>query len=176
VGRHAPVRDAPVRIPDLHLHLRRTLSLKLAGLAGVAVVAAGWLLFVYAWRDARTQPLAYRDLTAQLHVQPNASFARRFRERSQLDEYVSRSGTPPAPRIDFTRDEAVLLSAGPRSSTGYRVEIVNAVRERGRIVLTLRERTPSLADPGQPRVTYPYRLLVFHRTDVPVYVHWLGRS
>jgi hypothetical protein len=70
----------------------------------------------------------------------------------------------------------VLVSAGPRSSTGYRVEIVSAVRERGRIVLTVRERTPSLADPGRPRVTYPYRLVVFERSDVPVYVRWLGRD
>jgi hypothetical protein len=150
--------------------------MKLAGLAALAAVAAGWLLYIHAWRNSNPGALAYRDLTAQLHVQPNASFARRFRERSQLDDYVSRNGTPPAPRIDFARDEALLVSAGPRSSTGYRVEVANAVRERGRIVLTLRERTPSLADPGRPRVTYPYRLLVFERTDAPVYVHWLNRS
>lgn len=145
-------------------------------MAAVAAVAGGWLLYVYAWRDTQPRPLAYRDLTAALHVQPNASFTRRFRERSLLDEYVSRYGTPPAPRIDFTRDEAVLLSAGPRSSTGYRIDVVRAVRERGRIVLTVREQTPSLSDPGRPEVTYPYRLVVFHRTDVPVYVQWLGRS
>jgi hypothetical protein len=149
--------------------------MKLAGLAAIAAVAGGWLLYVYAWRDAHPRPLAYRDLTANVHVRPNASFARRFRERSELDDYVSRNGTPPAPRIDFARDEAVLVSAGPRSSTGYRVEVASAVRELGRIVLTVRERTPSLADPGRPRVTYPYRLLVFERTSVPVYVHWLNR-
>jgi hypothetical protein len=150
--------------------------MKLAGLAALAAVAVGWLLYVHLWRNASPHALAYRDLTAQLHVQPNASFARRFRERSQLDDYVSRNGTPPAPGIDFGRDEALLVSAGPRSSTGYRLEVASAVRERGRIVLTVRERTPSLADPGRPRVTYPYRLLVFQRTDVPVYVHWLNRS
>jgi hypothetical protein len=149
--------------------------LKAAALAAVAVVACGWLLYVYAWRDTRAQPLAYRDLTSRLHVQPNASFVRRFRDRAKLDDYVNRNGTPPAPRIDFSRDEAVLVSAGPRSSTGYRVEVVSAVRERGRIVLTVRERTPNLADPGRPQVTYPYRLIVFERSNVPVYVRWLGR-
>ena len=149
--------------------------MKLAGLAAVAAVAGGWLLYVYAWRDSHPRPLAYRDLTAELHAQPNASFTRRFRQRSQLDDYVARNGQPPAPRIDFARDEAVLVSAGPRSSTGYRVEVANAVRERGRIVLTVRERTPNLADPGRPRLTYPYRLIVFRRTDVPVYVRWLDR-
>jgi PrcB C-terminal len=149
--------------------------MKLAGLAAIAAVAGGWLLYVHAWRDAKPRSLEYRDLTAKLHVQPNASFARRFRQRAELDDYVSRNGTPPAPQIDFARDEAVLVSAGPRSSTGYRVEVASAVRERGRIVLTVRERTPSLADPGRPRVTYPYRLLVFERTDAPVYVHWLNR-
>jgi hypothetical protein len=150
--------------------------MKLAGLAALAAVAVGWLLYIHLWRNAAPRALAYRDLTAQLHVQPNASFARRFRERSQLEDYVSQNGTPPAPRIDFAHDEALLVSAGPRSSSGYRVEVASAVRERGRIVLTVRERTPSLADPGQPRVTYPYRLLVFKRTDVPVDVHWLNRS
>jgi PrcB C-terminal len=149
--------------------------MKLAGLAAIAAVAAGWLLYVHAWRDSEPRSLAYRDLTASLHVQPNASVARRFRDRSELDDYVSRNGTPPAPRIDFARDEAVLVSAGPRSSTGYAVEVASAVRERGRIVFTVRERTPSLADPGRPRVTYPYRFLVFERTDVPVFVHWLNR-
>jgi hypothetical protein len=132
-------------------------------------------VYVHGWREAKPQPLAYRDLTAELHVQPNASFARRFRERSQFEEYVRRNGVTAAPPIDFTRDEAILVSAGPRSSTGYRVELVSAVRERGRIVLTVREQTPSLADPGRARVTYPYRLIVFERSNVPVYVHWLGR-
>ncbi len=149
--------------------------MKPAALAAIAVVACGWLLYVYAWRDTRAQPLAYRDLTSGLHVQPNASFVRRFRERAQFDDYIGRNGTRPAPRIDFARDEAVLVSAGPRSSTRYRVEIMSAVRERGRIVLTVRELTPSLADPGQPRVTYPYRLVVFERSKVPVYVRWQGR-
>ena len=148
---------------------------KLAVLAAIAVVAGGWLLYVYAWRDTRAQPLAYRDLSSELRVEPDASFARRFREQAQLADYVRRSGTPPAPRIDFARDEAVLVSAGPRSSTGYSLQVVDAVRERGRIVITVRERTPSLADPGRPRVTYPYRLLVFRRTNVPVYVRWSGR-
>ena len=148
---------------------------KLAGLAAIAAVAGGWLLYTHAWRDTHARPLAYRDLTSELHVQPAGSFVRRFRERGQLDDYVRRAGTLPAPRIDFAREEAVLVSAGPRSSTGYEVSVVKAVRERGRIVLTVRERTPSLADPGRPRVTYPYRLVVFRRTDVPVYVRWLGR-
>lgn len=133
-------------------------------------------MYVHGWREARPQPLAYRDLTAELHVEPNASFARRFREQPPLDDYVSRNGVPPAPPIDFSRDEAILVSAGPRSSTGYRVEVVSAVRQRGRIVLTVRERSPTLARPGRPKVTYPYRLLVFHRAEVPVIVHWVGRS
>lgn len=82
---------------------------------------------------------------------------------------------PNAPRIDFRRGEAVLLAAGPRSSTGYAVEVENVREERGRIVIHVRERTPSLGDPVAPRVTYPYRLITLPRRNKPVEIIWEGR-
>jgi hypothetical protein len=154
-----------------------TLGLKLAAVAAVASVTVGWLAYVNLWRDADERPLRYRDLTAQLHVEPTLSFARRLRRSDQFTDYLRRNAVAgaPQPRIDFSRDEALLVSAGPRSSTGYVLRIVAAVEERGRIVVTLREYTPTLRDPGRPRLSYPYRLLVFQRTHKPVYVRWLGR-
>ena len=127
------------------------------------------------WRDASAEQLTYRDATRQLHAQPTQTFIRRFSRRDQLADFVRRSGTFPLPRVDFARDEALLVSAGPRSSTGYALEVVRAAEERGRLVFDVRERAPRLTDPQQPRLTYPYRLLVFRRTDKPLFVHWLGR-
>jgi hypothetical protein len=154
-----------------------TLGLKLAFLAAVATFAGGWLAYVNLWRDTDERPLRYRDLTAQLHVEPTLSFARRFRRSEQFADYLRRNAVAgaPQPRIDFSRDEALLVSAGPRSSTGYVLRIVAAVAARGRIVVALREDAPTLRDPGRPRLSYPYRLLVFQRTHKPVFVRWLGR-
>lgn len=79
------------------------------------------------------------------------------------------------PPIDFGRDEAFLLAAGPRSSTGYDLRIVAVRDEGGRVVVVVRERTPKLGEPVRARVTYPFRLIVFPRSSKPVRLHWLGR-
>jgi hypothetical protein len=68
-----------------------------------------------------------------------------------------------------------LVAAGPRSSSGYALEIVRVEEESGRIVVVIRERTPSLGDPVQARVTYPFRLIALPRGDKPVKLKWLGR-
>ena len=53
--------------------------------------------------------------------------------------------------------EHVLITAGPRSSTGYSLEVERAVVERGRVSIVVRE----VDRPGRAKITYPYRLLVF---------------
>jgi hypothetical protein len=68
--------------------------------------------------------------------------------------------------------ERVLIAAGPRSSTGYSLEIERAVVERSRVSIVVRE----IDRPGRAAVTYPYRLLVFRKVHKPVHVHWEGRS
>jgi len=79
------------------------------------------------------------------------------------------------PRIDFSRREAILVAAGPRSSTGYHLRILG-VREVGsRIVVTVRERTPSLGQPVTAKVTYPFRLITVPRSDKHLRLKWLGR-
>jgi hypothetical protein len=79
------------------------------------------------------------------------------------------------PPVDWTRNRVVLVSAGPRSSTGYRLRVVSVVKERDRVLVTLRERTPSLGEPVQARVTYPYRLITIPAGGDAVTVHWQGR-
>jgi hypothetical protein len=79
------------------------------------------------------------------------------------------------PPIDFGRREAILVAAGPRSSTGYELR-VDGVHDTGsRLVVTVHERTPSLGDAVVPRVTYPFLLLTVSRSDRPLRLKWPGR-
>jgi hypothetical protein len=125
------------------------------------------------------RPVAYVDLTAQLRP---AEFPRQirqiFRSRSELVDYLEHAMPGRrlhVPRIDFARREAILLAAGPRSSTGYELRILS-VRETGsRIVVRMRERSPTLGDAVTAKVTYPFRLLSVPRSGKSLRLKWLGR-
>jgi hypothetical protein len=119
-------------------------------IAALAACAAGWIAYVHVWRYADTHPLVFRLVT--LH---NFEAAHPFTQ-------VTTTAT----------EERVLITSGPRSSTGYALEVRRAVVERGRVSIVVRE----LDTPGHAEVTYPYRLLVFPKLDKPVHVHWEGRS
>jgi len=67
--------------------------------------------------------------------------------------------------------QRLFIASGPRSTTGYRLDVVKAVVERSRVLVVVRERVR----PGRARISYPYRLLVFGNVDKPVKVHWEGR-
>jgi protease stability complex PrcB-like protein len=129
--------------------------------------------------DAPARTVPWRDLTAEV---PGLEFPRQtgraYRSRTKLADYlraIMPGRAPAPPRIDFSRDEAVLVGSGPRSSTGYDLRVVR-VEERGDTVdVRVRERTPSLGEPTEARITYPYRLIVFKRIDKPVHVIWEGR-
>jgi hypothetical protein len=81
----------------------------------------------------------------------------------------------PLPNIDFARREVYLVAAGPRSSTGYELEIVHVRDEGGHIVVVVHERAPALGDRVQARVTYPFRLITLPRSTEPVKLKWPGR-
>jgi hypothetical protein len=119
-------------------------------IAAIAVCAAGWVAYVRVWRHGDAQPLPYHFGTVR-----NFESAHPFSQ-------VTING----------REERVLITSGPRSSTGYSLGVERAVVERGRIVIVVRE----LDKPGRAEVTYPYRLIVFQKSDKPVHVHWEGRS
>jgi hypothetical protein len=121
-----------------------------AAIAALAAAAAAWVAYVHVWRYGNDHPLAYR--LATLH-----NF-----EPSKPETRVTTSGS----------EERVLITAGPRSSTGYSLVIQSAVVERARISIVVRE----LDKPGRAEITYPYRLLVFPTIDKPVHVHWEGRT
>lgn len=106
------------------------------------------------------------------------SVTRSFWRQRQVDRYLARifpQGRPTFPRIDFARRRLVLVAAGPRSSTGYRVEILRITERRGDIRIAARELTPSLGQRVEARLTSPFRLITIPATRKRVYVQWQGR-
>jgi hypothetical protein len=79
------------------------------------------------------------------------------------------------PNIDFGRREIFLVGAGPRSSTGYELQILRVQDVGSHIDVVVHERTPSLDDAVQARVTYPFRLIALPRSSKPVKLKWPGR-
>ncbi|MGH3129688.1 MAG: protease complex subunit PrcB family protein, partial [Gaiellaceae bacterium] len=77
---------------------------------------------------------------------------------------------PGAPTVDFTRERAVLVAIGPRSSSGYALEVRGVTERRRRIVVSVSERSPGSGERVRPRVTYPLRLLALPRGGKPVEV------
>jgi hypothetical protein len=118
--------------------------------------------------------VAWSDLTTEVGLLTITRETKRvFRERTPLAEYLTASGGR-VPAVDFERRQLLLVSPGPRSSTGYSLE-VREVRERdGTVTVTVRERTPQLGERVEPRVTFPYRLLSLP-AGRHVYVDWRGR-
>ena len=108
----------------------------------------------------RVAPVLTSDLTKRL-----------FRTRAQFAEFFG-SGKPSP--VDFSTRQLLLVSPGPRSSTGYSVRILSMTERDGAITVKVRERTPTLADHVEARVTYPYRLLSLPAGKT-VYVDWAGR-
>jgi hypothetical protein len=140
------------------------------------VLAAALLLAARLLPDEKGDPVVWRDLSPQVGpLRVNASQHPLFRERSQLARYLRRAGARrAAPKIDFSRQQLVLVSPGPRSSTGYSVEVVSVREHDGKITVRVRERAPRLTEQVEARVTYPYRLLSLPAGD-DVYVDWIGR-
>ena len=77
--------------------------------------------------------------------------------------------------MNFDRRRVVLVAAGPRSSSGYALDVLQVREERRRVVVTIHERAPTLAQPGKPQLAFPFRLLTLPRSDKPVELDWQGR-
>ena len=151
--------------------MRRSRSTASAiGLAAVA--AAGWLAWV-GWAHGGDTPLGWRDVTAGTLGEPQRSQLSTFGAASRLRAALGESAT--LPRIDFASRTAVLVAAGPRSSSAYALDVTRVNEERGRIVVHVRERTPTLARPGAARLAFPFRLITIERTAKPIVLDWEGR-
>lgn len=122
------------------------------------------------------RPVAWRDLSPQVGpLTIRRSDARVFRERPKLRTFL-RGAHPgrPLPAVDYSAQQLLLVSPGPRSSTGYSVEVLSVREHGGRITVRIRERTPGLSENVRPGVTYPYRLISLP-AGKDVYVDWVGR-
>jgi hypothetical protein len=128
------------------------------------------------WPEGKGQPVAWTDLSTTVGPLPLTRETKRvFRSDTQLVSYLARlQSRHRAPTVDFTRRQLLLVSPGPRSSTGYGVEIVRVRRHGDRIDVVVRERAPSLGAQVTARVNSPYRLLSLPRNG-DVYVDWRGR-
>ena len=129
--------------------------------------------------ESSSKRLAWDDVTAQMPgvIWPK-SVTRSFWKRRQVVRYLARTfpqGPPRVPPFDFAHRRLILVAAGPRSSTGYRVQILRVTERRSTIDVLAREITPSLGDHTTARLTSPYRLIAIPATSKRVYVQWAGR-
>jgi hypothetical protein len=108
-------------------------------------------------------------------ARPTISVARDQAKLDKLFEVATYGSHPAAPKLDFGRNEAVLVTVGPRSSSGYSLQVVRA-GEDGSLHILVREQTPGLTDKVVPRVTFPYLLLVLPRSGKHVSVKYAERS
>ena len=157
----------------------RAAAARVAVLVAVPLALGAWLAYDRVYARGGDRPVAWVDLTAEL---PDPAFRRHatdaFESRAELEAFLDeevRGAPPPVPPIPFERRRALLATAGPRSSTGYAVDVVAIREERRRIVVRLRERTPRVGTRVEPRVTYPFRLVTIPRSDKRVIFEWDGR-
>ena len=143
------------------------------------LAAGGWLAYTHWWGRGGEHPIAYRDLTRQLgRVEFTRKVTAVYHSRAAFQRLLVATmpgRAPTAPPLDYTHDEVVVVSLGPRSSSGYSLRVQKLVERRRGIYLTLRERTPTLGEPVDPHVTYPYRALAIRSSAKPVYVKLQGR-
>jgi PrcB C-terminal len=153
------------------------MAIRIGVLAAVLAIAGGviWTQVV----ESNSKRLAWDNVAAQMPgVLWPKSVTRSFWKRRQVVRYLARTfpANPPAvPPFDFARRRLILVAAGPRSSTGYRVEIVRITERRSTIDVLAREITPSLDEHTVARLTSPYRLIAIPATSKRVYVQWQGR-
>jgi hypothetical protein len=150
----------------------------LAALAAVVLAIASGVVWTQVVESGSKQ-LVWRDETARMApVLWPKSVTRSFWKRSQVTRYLARTfpdRPPKVPPFDFARRRLILVAAGPRSSTGYGVQIIRITERRSTIDVLAREATPALGDRTTPQLASPYRLITIPATSKRVYVQWQGR-
>lgn len=127
-----------------------------------------------------SKPIAYEDITSELRgpVEFPRLVRSIFRTRDDFTAYLRDTmpgRAPNVPRIDFARREAILIASGPRSSTGYKLRVVNVRETRDRVAVTVKETTPKLGEPVAARLTYPFVLITIPQNPKSLFLHFEGR-
>jgi hypothetical protein len=141
----------------------------------LAAFAVAWLGYARVWVRSDGQTLAWRDESAALaRAEIGRPTYEVFRDRAAFARFLAAhvEAAVAVPPIDFRRDLAVLLALGPRSSTGYEIEVERVTDERGRIVIEARERSPRLGEHVAARIEYPLKLIVVRDVGKPVALEW----
>lgn len=152
--------------------MRLRLAVTALVVAAVAAVAAD----VIAGHVGGSEQLEVRDLTGA--IGPLGEFGRPtthvFRQERYYSGYVRERGGTVAP-VSFPERMVVLFAVGPRSTPAYRLEVVGAAVRGGRVVVSVRETTPSAADMTPPGLTFPYRAISIPWSSKTVIIDWMGR-
>jgi hypothetical protein len=145
----------------------------------LALAIAGRLLYTQVWGMGGEHAVQWADLT---HRMGTIEFTRRvqgvYHSRAAFERLLEATmpgRVPKLPPHDWARNQVVVIALGPRSSTGYSLQIERVVDRRRGIYVYAHERTPSLGEPVEARVTYVYRVLAMHGRAKPVYVKLRGR-
>ena len=136
---------------------------------------AGVLLAARLLPEGKSEPVVWRDLSAQVGPLSIGGLERRlFRDQEQFEGYLERARARRTPTVDFSKRQVLLVSTGPRSSTGYSIQVLGVEERDGELTVRVKELSPGLEDRVEPQVTFPYRLLSLP-AGREVYVDWLGR-
>jgi hypothetical protein len=148
-----------------------------AALVLVALVALGGSAVWHAAGRSGGTSLAWRDRSealAGIHLRRPAFEP--FKVPEAVTDFQRDQGIFPQRPVaaDYRMRELVLISPGPRSSTGYDVRVVRVVEQRAQIKLEVREVSPRLGRRVEPRVTSPFRLIEIPRSAKPISIRWVG--
>jgi PrcB C-terminal len=161
------------------VRLRPASPARVAAIVATLILIAGGVVWTQVVQAGSSERIAWQDVTARMGpVLWPKSVTRSFWKQRQLTRYLARTfpeGLPAVPHFDFTRRKLILVAAGPRSSTGYGVEIVRVTGLRSTVRVLAREKAPSLWQPVTARLTSPYCLITIPATSKRVYVQWRGR-
>ena len=145
----------------------------------MALLIAGRLVYTQVWGMGGGRAVDWVDVT---HRTGTIQFTRRvqgvYHSRAAFERLLEATmpgRAPKPPPHDWAHDQIVVIALGPRSSTGYSLQIRRVVERRRGIYIDARERTPSLGESVTARVTYVYRLLSMPGKAKPVYVKLQGR-
>jgi hypothetical protein len=142
---------------------------RLLVIAALAGLALAWVAYSEVYAPSGGRRVEYWTAAIGRLELPRAR-TEIFRTRAEYQEFVRNLDVAvTAPRIDFERDDAVLLAAGPRSSAGSAIEIVRVEEQRGRVLVIARERYRRGA---RAVVSYPSVVVVFRDTGKPIAIEW----